>query len=91
MNIYIREKITGVAVLRCLGLKARTAFLIYLIQVLGIGLVGSLLGAGLGVVVQQVLPMDLIQNCSCRRSVSTKPTQPMRWPCGNSPGSAHGL
>lgn len=57
VNIYIREKITGVAVLRCLGLKARTAFLIYLIQVLGIGLVGSLLGAGLGVVVQQVLPM----------------------------------
>ena len=57
VNIYIREKIAGVAVLRCLGLKARTAFLIYLIQVLGIGLVGSLLGAGLGVVVQQLLPM----------------------------------
>ncbi len=57
MNIYIREKIAGVAVLRCLGLKARTAFLIYLFQVLGIGLVGSLLGAGLGVVVQQLLPM----------------------------------
>ena len=57
VNIYIREKIAGVAVLRCLGLKARTAFLIYLIQILGIGLVGSLLGAGLGVVVQQVLPM----------------------------------
>lgn len=57
VNIYIREKIAGVAVLRCLGLKARTAFLIYLIQVLGIGLIGSLLGAGLGVVVQQLLPM----------------------------------
>jgi putative ABC transport system permease protein len=57
VNIYIREKISGVAVLRCLGLKARTAFMIYLIQVLGIGLVGSLLGAALGVVVQQVLPM----------------------------------
>jgi putative ABC transport system permease protein len=56
VNIYIREKITGVALLRCLGLKARTAFLIYLIQIVGIGLVGSLLGAGLGVVVQQVLP-----------------------------------
>ncbi|HXB07428.1 MAG TPA: FtsX-like permease family protein, partial [Puia sp.] len=53
----IREKIAGVAVLRCLGLKSRAAFLIYLIQVLAIGLVGSLLGAGLGVAVQQVLPM----------------------------------
>jgi putative ABC transport system permease protein len=57
VNVYIREKIAGVAVLRCLGLKARAAFLIYLIQVLAIGLVGSLLGAGLGVAVQQVLPM----------------------------------
>jgi putative ABC transport system permease protein len=57
VNIYIREKIAGVAVLRCLGLKARTAFLIYLIQVLGIGLIGSLFGAGLGVLIQQLLPM----------------------------------
>jgi putative ABC transport system permease protein len=57
VNIYIRDKIAGVAVLRCLGLKSRAAFLIYLIQVLAIGLVGSLLGAGLGVIVQQVLPM----------------------------------
>jgi putative ABC transport system permease protein len=56
VNIYIREKIAGVAVLRCLGLKARQAFLIYLIQVTVVGLMGSVLGAGLGVVVQQVLP-----------------------------------
>jgi len=57
VNIYIREKIAGVAVLRCLGLRVRHAFLIYLIQVTGIGLIGSMLGAGLGVVVQQVLPI----------------------------------
>ena len=59
VNVYIREKIAGVAVLRCLGLKARQAFLIYLIQITGIGLAGSVLGAGLGVVVQQVLPVLL--------------------------------
>ncbi len=57
VNVYIREKIPGVAVLRCLGLKARQAFIIYLIQITGIGLAGSLLGAGLGVVVQQLLPL----------------------------------
>jgi putative ABC transport system permease protein len=59
VNIYIREKISGVAVLRCLGLRARQAFLIYLIQVAGIGLVGSLFGAVVGVIVQQVLPAIL--------------------------------
>lgn len=57
VNIYIREKIAGVAVLRCLGLQVRHAFMIYLIQIAGIGLIGSVLGAGLGVVVQQVLPI----------------------------------
>jgi len=59
VNIYIREKISGIAVLRCLGLKARQAFLIYLIQVAGIGLIGSVAGAVLGVIVQQVLPAVL--------------------------------
>ena len=56
IHIYIREKIGTIAVLRCLGLKARQAFLIYLFQIAGIGLLGSLAGALLGALVQQVLP-----------------------------------
>lgn len=59
VNIYIKEKIMDVAVLRCLGLKARQAFFVYLIQVIGIGLIGSLMGAVLGVAIQQVLPAVL--------------------------------
>ncbi|GGB17878.1 hypothetical protein GCM10011511_47080 [Puia dinghuensis] len=56
VNIYIKEKIMDVAVLRCLGIKARQAFFIYLIQVMGIGLIGGILGAILGVAIQQLLP-----------------------------------
>lgn len=56
VHIYIREKVNDVAILRCLGLKARQAFLVYLVQVLIIGLLGSLAGAGLGLVLQQLLP-----------------------------------
>ena len=59
VHIYIREKIEGIAVLRCLGVKARQAFLIYLIQVMGMGLVGSIAGTVIGVGVQQVLPTVL--------------------------------
>jgi putative ABC transport system permease protein len=59
VNIFVREKIDGIAVLRCLGLKARHAFLIYMIQVAGIGLVGSLAGSVLGVGIQQLLPLVL--------------------------------
>jgi putative ABC transport system permease protein len=58
-QIYVREKVASIAVLRCLGVKASEAFLIFLIQIAGIGLIGSILGAALGTMVQQVLPMVL--------------------------------
>ncbi len=56
MHVYIRQKIATVAVLRCLGASARTSFAVYLVQGAGVGLLGALLGAALGVSVQLVLP-----------------------------------
>src|SRR5690606_29290915 len=57
IHIYIKEKLGSIAVLRCLGASARQAFLIFLIQVVGVGFVGSLIGAALGTGIQQVLPL----------------------------------
>ncbi|QHS57961.1 FtsX-like permease family protein [Mucilaginibacter sp. 14171R-50] len=59
INIYIREKIQSIAIMRCLGVKASEAFLIYLIQITGIGLIGSVAGAVLGTGVQHLLPLVL--------------------------------
>ncbi len=59
VHIYMREKLNTVAILRCLGLSARQAFVIYLIQILAIGLLGAILGAIAGTLIQQVLPMVL--------------------------------
>lgn len=59
IQIYIREKLNSIAILRCLGVSSRQAFLIFLIQVAGIGLIGSVLGAALGVLIQQLLPVVL--------------------------------
>jgi putative ABC transport system permease protein len=59
IHIYIREKISSVAVLRCLGASGPQAFLIWLIQVAGIGLIGSILGAVMGIGIQQLLPLVL--------------------------------
>jgi putative ABC transport system permease protein len=59
IHIYIREKISSIAILRCLGVNSTQAFFIYLIQITGIGLLGSILGAILGTVIQQVLPVVL--------------------------------
>jgi putative ABC transport system permease protein len=57
IHIYVREKLTSIAILRCLGVRPLQAFLIYLIQITGIGVVGSLIGATLGTVIQQFLPL----------------------------------
>src|SRR6185436_17409455 len=59
IHIYIREKISSIAILRCLGVNSMQAFLIYLIQIVGIGLLGSILGALLGIAIQQQLPAVL--------------------------------
>lgn len=59
IHIYVREKINTIAVLRCLGAKASQAFFIYLVQIAGIGLIGSVIGAALGSVIQQFLPAVL--------------------------------
>ena len=59
IHIYIREKINTIAVLRCLGASSKQAFIIYLIQIVGIGFIGSVIGALLGTLIQQFLPLVL--------------------------------
>lgn len=59
IHIYVREKIAAIAVLRCLGAQARQAFLIYLLQIIVIGAIGSIIGAVLGTIIQQALPAVL--------------------------------
>jgi len=57
VHIYVREKIASIAIMRCLGVKSSEAFLIYLIQIVGIGLIGSVTGAILGTAIQHLLPL----------------------------------
>ncbi len=57
IHIYVREKLKAIAIMRCLGVKSTEAFLIYLIQIVIIGFIGSIIGAALGTVIQQLLPI----------------------------------
>lgn len=59
VHVYVKEKINSIAILRCLGAKASQAFIIFLIQIVCIGFIGSLLGSVAGVVIQQFLPFIL--------------------------------
>jgi len=56
VQVYAREKVSAVAVLRTLGATGGQAFRIYLIQIAVVGLGGGLLGALLGSAVQVALP-----------------------------------
>tara|TARA_R100000353_G_scaffold176127_1_gene149557 strand:+ start:52160 stop:54703 length:2544 start_codon:yes stop_codon:yes gene_type:complete len=59
VNIYIKEKIKSIAVLKCLGASKRQSFLIYLIQIAGIGILGGIIGTAIGVGLQEIFPLVL--------------------------------
>jgi putative ABC transport system permease protein len=56
VHIYAREKREEVAVLRCVGSSGWQAFNIYFIQIFVLGIIGSIIGAALGVGVHQIIP-----------------------------------
>ena len=56
IQVYVRHKLSTVAVLRCLGARSSQAFTIYLIQAAALGLGGSIMGAAVGLFVQMLLP-----------------------------------
>jgi putative ABC transport system permease protein len=59
--VYIRQKISTVAVLRCVGASSDQTMAIYLVQAISMGLVGASLGAALGTIIQLYLPV-LVQD-----------------------------
>lgn len=59
VQIYIKEKLKSIAVLKCLGASRKQSFLIFLIQISGIGILGGLVGASIGVALQGIFPYVL--------------------------------
>ncbi|WP_224997131.1 ABC transporter permease [Cesiribacter sp. SM1] len=57
VHIYIKDKVVSVAILRCLGVTGNGALAIFLIQIILMGLMGSILGTLLGTVLQFGLPL----------------------------------
>lgn len=61
VHIYIKEKLRAVAVLKCMGATRRQTFLIYLIQIAGMGLLGGIIGTLVGIGLQLSFPSLLAQ------------------------------
>jgi len=59
IHIYTRQKVPTVAILRCVGAKASQTMTLYVIQAMAMGIPGAILGVGVGIGVQRLLPMVL--------------------------------
>ncbi len=57
VHIYIKEKLRSVTVLKCIGATRRQTFLIYLIQIAGMGLLGGIIGTLGGLLLQELFPL----------------------------------
>ncbi len=76
VHIYVKDKLSVVAVLRCMGTSGRQAFLIFLLQIALLGFLGAVLGAMLGSGLQVLLPKVLsdflpVENVSANISWSS--------------------
>jgi putative ABC transport system permease protein len=59
VNVFVKEKMASVAVLRCMGVSSSMAMWIYLTQIILMGLFGAIVGGLLGTGLQMLLPMVL--------------------------------
>ena len=73
-HVFVRQKAETIAVLRCLGATAGGVFAIYVAQAAAMGLLGSVIGAVIGIGVQQMLPSLIASMLPL--DVSTAPSWP---------------
>jgi putative ABC transport system permease protein len=59
IHVYIKEKLSTVAILRCVGAQARQTLAVYLFQAAVLGMSGAICGAAIGIGVQTFLPAVL--------------------------------
>lgn len=59
VHIYIKDKMSSVAILRCLGASGKQSFLIFLLQIGAMGFIGAVIGTIIGTLLQKILPIIL--------------------------------
>jgi putative ABC transport system permease protein len=73
IHVYTKEKISSVAVLRCVGASPGQTVAVYVVQTLAMALAGSFLGAALGVGLQALLPLALKDFLPLKSAFSLSP------------------
>ena len=63
-RVFIQQKIRSIAVLKCVGARSRQIIAVYMLQVMALGLAGSLLGVALASGVIGAIPLALSSSTS---------------------------
>jgi putative ABC transport system permease protein len=63
-RVFIQQKIRSIAVLKCVGARSRQIIAVYMLQVMALGLAGSLLGIALARGVIAAIPLALSSSTS---------------------------
>ncbi len=56
IRVFLQQKQDTVAILKVIGATTREVTLVFLLQCMGLAVIGSVMGLGLGVLIQQMLP-----------------------------------
>src|SRR6185312_14323248 len=61
IQAHLQQKMDSIAIMKCLGAKSAQVMRIYILQTVGLGLAGSILGIALGSLVQLAFPFFLVK------------------------------
>jgi putative ABC transport system permease protein len=70
-RVFVLQKIRGIAVLKCLGATSRQIIAVYLLQVMSLGLAGSLLGVAIAQGALAAIPWALSSSVSTATTTSS--------------------
>ena len=56
MHAHLQQRLDSIAIMKCIGARSASVIRIYLIQTLGLGLAGGLVGVAIGTLIQRAFP-----------------------------------
>jgi putative ABC transport system permease protein len=78
-RVFVLQKIRGIAVLKCLGATSRQIIAVYLLQVMTLGLAGSLLGIAIAQGALAAIPLALASSTSTTSSLLAGAHYTVEW------------
>ncbi len=74
MHAHLQQKLDSIAIMKCIGARTREVIQIYLLQTIGLGLAGGLVGVAFGIIVEAAFPPLIARYFSLRPETHWDPS-----------------